>query len=63
MLKPCMDIQANCAMDHSKLWKILKEMGILDYLVCLLRNMHIVQETTVRTLHGMTHWFKIGKSV
>ena len=63
MLKPCMDIQTNCAMDHSKLWKILKEMGIPDYLVCLLRNMHMGQETTVRNLHGTTHWFKIGKSV
>ena len=49
--------------DHSKLWKILKEMGIPDLLVCLLRNLYAGQEATVRTLHGTKDWFKIGKGV
>ena len=49
--------------DHSKLWTILKEMGILDHLTCLLRNLHEGQETTVRTGHGTTDWFQIGKGV
>ena len=48
--------------DHNKLWKILKEMGILDYLACLLRNLYAGQEATVRTGHG-TDWFQIGKVV
>ena len=47
--------------DHNKLWKILKEMGILDHLTCLLRNPHAGQEATVRTGHGTTDWFQIGK--
>ena len=42
--------------DHSKLWKILKEMGILDHLTCLLRNLYAGQEATVRTGHGTTDW-------
>ena len=46
--------------DHNKLWKILKEMGIPD-LTCLLRNLFAGQEATVRTGHGTTHWFQIGK--
>ena len=46
-----------------KLWKILKEMGIPDYLTCLLRNLYASQETTVRTGHGTTDWFQIGKGV
>ena len=50
-------------MDHNKLWKSLKEMGIPDHLTCLLRNLHVVQEAAVRTLHGTTEWFKIGKGV
>ena len=50
-------------MDHSKLWKILKELGILDHLTCLLRNLYAGQEATVRTGHGTTDWFKIGKGV
>ena len=50
-------------MDHNKLWKILKEMGILDYLTCLLRNLYAGQEATVRTGHGTTDWFQIGKGV
>ena len=49
-------------MDHNKLWKILKEMGILDHLTCLLRNLYAGQEATVRTRHG-TDWFQIGKGV
>ena len=47
--------------DHNKLWKILKEMGIPDHLICLLRNLHAGQEATVRTGHGTTDWFQIGK--
>ena len=49
--------------DHNKLWKILKEMGIPDHLTCLLRNLYTGQETTVRTGHGTTDWFQIGKGV
>ena len=49
--------------DHNKLWKILKEMGIPDHLICLLRNLYAVQEVTVRTGHGTTGWFQIGKGV
>ena len=48
---------------HNKLWKILKEMGIPDHLTCLLRNLYADQEATVRTGHGTTDWFKIGKGV
>ena len=50
----------NCV-DHNKLWKILKEMGIPDHLTCLLRNLYAGQEATVRTGHGTTDWFHIGK--
>ena len=49
--------------DHNKLWKILKEMEILDHLTCLLRNLYACQEATVRTGYGITDWFKIGKRV
>ena len=49
--------------DHNKLWKILKEMGILDHLTCLLKNLYAGQEATVRTGHGTTDWFQIGKGV
>ena len=49
--------------DHNKLWKILKEMRILDHLTCLLRNLYVGQEATVRTGHGTTDWFQIGKGV
>ena len=49
--------------DHSKLWKILQEMGIPDHLTCLLRNLHAGQEATVRNEHGTTDWFQIGKGV
>ena len=50
-------------MDHKKLWKILKEMAIPDHLTCLLRNLYAAQEAIVRTGHGTTHWFQIGKGV
>ena len=49
--------------DHNKLWKILKEMGIPDHLTCLLRDRYAGQEATVRTGHGTTDWFQIGKGV
>ena len=49
--------------DHNKLWKIMKEMGIPDYLTCLLRNLYAGQEATVRTGHRTTDWFQIGKGV
>ena len=49
--------------DHNKLWKILKEMGIPDRLTCLLRNLYAGQEATARTGHGTTDWFQIGKGV
>ena len=47
--------------DHNKLWKILKEMGKPDHLICLLRYLYAGQEATVRTGHGTTDWFQIGK--
>ena len=50
-------------MDHNKLWKILKEMGIPDHLTCFLRNLYAGQEATVRSRHGTTDWFQIGKGV
>ena len=49
--------------DHSKLWVIRKEMGIPDHLTCLLRNLYASQEATLRTGHGTTDWFQIGKGV
>ena len=49
--------------DHNKLWKILKEMGIPDHLTCLLKNLYAGQEATVRTGHGTTDWFQIRKGV
>ena len=49
--------------DHNKLWKILKEMGIPDHLNSLLRNLYAGQEATVRTEHGKTDWFQVGKGV
>ena len=51
------------SVDHNKLWKSLKEMGIPDHLTCLLRNQYAGQEATVRTGHGTIDWFKIGKGV
>ena len=50
-------------MDHSKLWKILEEVGISDHLTCLLRNLYAGQEAIVRTGHGTMDWFQIGKGV
>ena len=47
--------------DHNKLWKALKEMGIPDHFICLLRNLYVGQEATVRTQHRTTDWFKIEK--
>ena len=49
--------------DHNKLWKILKEMGIPDHLTCLLRNLYADQEATVRTGHGTTNWIQIEKGI
>ena len=49
--------------DHNKLWKILKEMGMPDHLICLLRNLYTGQEATVSTGHGTTDWFLIGKGL
>ena len=49
--------------DHNKLWEILKEMGMPDHLICLLRNLYAGQEATVRTEHGTTDWFQTGKGV
>ena len=56
-------IAAKNGVDHNKLWKILKEMGIPDHLTCLLRNLYAGEEATVRTGHGKTDWFQIGKGV
>ena len=50
-------------MDHNKLWRILKKMGISDHLTCLLRNLYTDQEATIRTRHGTTDWLQIGKGV
>ena len=50
-------------MDHNKLWKILQEIGIPDHLTCLLKNLYAGQETRVRTRHGTTDWFQVGKGV
>ena len=49
--------------DHNKLWKILKEMEIPDHLICFLKNLYAGQEATVRTIHGTTDWFQIGKGI
>ena len=51
------------SVDHNKLWKILREMGIPDHLTCLQRNLYAGQEATLRTRHGTTDWFQIGKGV
>ena len=56
-------IKAFECVDPNKLWKTLQEMSIPDHLTCLLRNLYAGQETTVRTRHGVTDWFKIGKGV
>ena len=56
-------VKAFDCVDHNKLWKILKEMGIPEHLTCLFRNLYAGQEATVRTGHGTTDWFQIGKGV
>ena len=56
-------IKAFECVNHNKLWKILKEMGIPDHLTCLLRNLYAGQEATFRTGHGTKYWFQIGKGV
>ena len=56
-------VKAFDSVDHNQLWKILKEMGIPDHLTCLLRNLYAGQEASVRTGHGTTDWFQIGKGV
>ena len=56
-------VKAFDCVDHNRLWKIPKEMGIPDHLTCLLRNLYAGQEATVRTGHGTTDWFQIGKGV
>ena len=55
--------KASDGVDHNKLWKTLEEMGIPDHLTFLLRNLYAAQEATVRTGHGTTDWFQIGKEV
>ena len=55
--------KASDCVDHNKVWKILKEMGIPHHLTCLLRNLYSGQDATVRTEHGSTDWFQIGKGV
>ena len=59
----CFINDAKVFVDHNKLWKILKETGIPDHFTCLLRNMYVGQEATVRTGHVTTDWFQIGKGV
>ena len=56
-------VKASDSVDHNKLWKILKEMGIPDPLTCLLKNLYAGEEATVRTGYGTTDWFQIGKGV
>ena len=62
---PCVlvfrSINKRLMQEFSRVWKILKEMGITDHLTCLLRNLYAGQEATVRTGHGTTDWFQIGK--
>ena len=55
--------QAFDCVDHNKLWKILKDVGKPDHWICLLKNLYVGQEATVRTAHGTTDWFQIGKGV
>ena len=56
-------IKAFDCVDHNKLWKILKEMGVPDHLTCLLRNLYASQEATITIRHGKMYWFQIGKGV
>ena len=62
-MEPHYDFDLHFCVDHNKLWKILREMGIPDNLTCLLRNLYSGQEATARTGHGTTDWFQIGKGV
>ena len=62
-ISPLLTMPKPLTVDHIKLWKILKEMGIPDHLTCLLRNLYAGQEATVRSGHGTTDWFQIGKGV
>ena len=55
--------KAYACVDHKKLWKILKEMGVPDHLTCLLRNLYVGQEAVIKTLYGITEWFKIKKGI
>ena len=55
--------KASDCVDHNKLWKILKEMGAIDHLICLLRNLYVGQEATVRILRGTADWFQTGRGV
>ena len=61
IISALLTMQSFDCVDHNKLWKILKEMGIPDHLTCLLRNLYAGQEATVRTGHRTTDWFQIGK--
>ena len=56
-------VKAFDCVDHNKLWKFLKDMGIPDHLICFLINLYVGQEATVRTGYGTTDWFQIGKGV
>ena len=56
-------VKAFDSVDHQKLWKILKQMGIPDHLTCLFRNLYADQEATIRTGHGTAYWFQLGKGV
>ena len=62
-ISPLLTMPQHLTVGHNKLWKILKEMGIPDHLTCLLRNLYAGQEAIVRTGHGTTDWFQIGKGV
>ena len=62
-IPPNFDTKVFDCVDHNKLWKSLKEMGIPDHLTCLLGNLYAGQEAKVRTRHGTTDWFQIGKGV
>ena len=62
-ISPLLTTPKPLTVDHNKLWKIFQEMGIPDLLTCLLRNLYAGQEATVRTGHGTTDWFQIGKGV
>ena len=61
--KTSISAKASDCVDHNKLWKSLKKMGVPDHLTCLLRNLYAGQEAIVRTGHGTTDWFQIGKGV